>query len=114
MAGIIELQNQLEFESMLERSSEVPCFLFKHSTRCGISSSAMGSFQKFVDSRPEAEFYQVLVIQNRQLSNHIARHTGISHESPQVLLFCDGMVVWDESHWSIGPKKLEEALITHK
>ena len=110
MPEIVDLKNDADFEMMVQRSKEIPCFLFKHSTRCSISSSALRSYLKFVDSEPGAEYYRVLVVEERPLSNQVAEKTGIRHESPQVMLFRDGKVVWEESHWSIREKSLRGAL----
>ena len=67
------------------------------------------AFQAFA-SHPDAEFWQVLAVQDRELCMQIARETGIVHESPQAILFYRGRPAWHASHWSITEKAMAEAL----
>jgi len=50
-----------------------------------------------------------LVQEARTLSNHIAEHYNVRHESPQVLFIQDGRAVWTTSHYDITM----DALQTH-
>jgi bacillithiol system protein YtxJ len=52
--------------------------------------------------------YYLHVQEARALSNYIAETYSIKHESPQALLFKDGKVVWDASHWKITYASLQE------
>jgi bacillithiol system protein YtxJ len=99
-----------EYKALLADSEEQPLFIFKHSTACPVSALAHRSFEKFAENVENARFAKVLVIQNRDLSNYIAEHSGIRHESPQVILFFKNKPVWHESHWSISQKSLAKAL----
>ena len=92
------------------RIQELPVFLLKHSTRCPISGSAWRAYQRFAEEEPNAELWKVLVIENAQLSSEISRETGIRHQSPQILLFHKGDVVWNDSHYSIKEDGLRKAL----
>lgn len=109
---IQQIKREADFEYILSASQERPVFLFKHSTACGISSRAWREFQQFTARESEAEYWVVLAIEDRALSRAIAKQTGIRHQSPQVLLFHQGEVVWNESHFSIREKALEAALQT--
>ena len=83
--------------------------LFKHSTTCPISAKAHEEFQAFVkDTNTSAAI--VLVIEDRPVSNQIAEHFGIKHESPQIFLLEDGQVHWNTSHWKITRETLKEAV----
>ncbi len=83
--------------------------LFKHSTTCPISAKAHEEFQAFVkDTNTSAAI--VLVIEDRPVSNQIAEHFGIKHESPQIFLLEDGQVRWNTSHWKITSEALKEAI----
>ncbi|MCB9069408.1 MAG: bacillithiol system redox-active protein YtxJ [Calditrichia bacterium] len=101
------------FEQLLSDSKSRPVFLLKHSTSCGISSGAKRRYETFSNGEENADFWLISVIPQRALSQHIAQFTGITHQSPQALLFIDGKVVWQESHWSIDEKNLAGALEKH-
>ncbi|MBE6183298.1 bacillithiol system redox-active protein YtxJ [Heyndrickxia ginsengihumi] len=83
--------------------------LFKHSTTCPISAKAHEEFQAYVEETniPAAE---VLVIEDRPVSNTIAEEFGIRHESPQIFLLDDGKVRWNASHWNITRQTISAAL----
>ena len=107
---IVELQQDQDLEQFLERSKTDPVLIFKHSTQCSISGHVYQDFAEFAAGIPELGSAIVLVIENRGLSNAITERLGIRHESPQVLLIKNGLVVWHASHWSITPESLSSAL----
>jgi bacillithiol system protein YtxJ len=107
---IATCETRQDFDRLVQNSEERPVFLLKHSTRCPISRSAWRAFQQFDASHPEAGLWKVLVIENAALSSEIAREVGVRHQSPQVLLFHRGEVVWNDSHWSIKLDALQDAL----
>lgn len=90
-----------EFQNVLKRSEDRPILLFKHSTRCSISSVALARLETEPGMMDRVEPYLVDVIQCRPLSNLIADHFGIIHESPQVLVIFQGECIFDESHLGI-------------
>ncbi len=111
MATITDLKTSADFQALLAASVEVPVILFKHSTRCGTSSWAWQEFQSFVNHAGDgAEFFRVLVVENRSLSTEIARYSGIIHQSPQAILFRYGQAIWDASHGGITMQALANAL----
>jgi len=100
-----------DYQQILQQSQQKPVLLFKHSNACPVSARAWRKFEKFVTTANGIEVWQVSVIENRAVSQHIARDSGIHHQSPQVILFDKGRAVWDESHWSISEKSLQKALL---
>lgn len=107
---IRELSATAQIGEILETSAQRPVFLFKHSTACGTSSAAWRDFQQWAANEPRAEFWRVLAIERRELSQYVEQRTGVRHESPQVLLFHNGKVVWQQSHWRITLQALRQAL----
>ena len=91
----------VDFQRALESSHTVPTFLFKHSTICPVSAAAWSRFVKFAEGEDRAEFWQVLVRENRDLSQFIASQTGVEHQSPQVILFRAGRAIRQWSHRAI-------------
>ena len=89
--------DEILMQSLLEGSAFV---LFKHSTRCMVSTMALRSFETEYESDLQAYF--VDLIQYRELSNHISQVTSVQHQSPQVLTLNRGEVVYAESHYRIS------------
>ena len=87
-------------KQILTKSQQRPQVIFKHSTRCSISSVALQRFQK-ADPPSDIDFYFLDLIAHRDLSNRVSQVFGINHESPQVLVIKNGQCVFDESHLGI-------------
>jgi bacillithiol system protein YtxJ len=83
----------------LARAFEEPwALVFKHSTRCPVSTAAHREVVRFRSLRPEAAVYVVHVVEQRDLSKAVAQRTGIRHESPQAIVLAGGSVLWSDSH----------------
>lgn len=85
--------------------------VFKHSTRCSISSIALSRmertdfFEKF-----DMPFYYLDLIQYRNVSNYVALKLQVEHESPQLLVIKNGKCLTYESHNGISASWLEEII----
>lgn len=95
------LTNDSDFESLLALSREKPVLLYKHSTTCPVSAMAKQELQVFLDERPDIPSYEVKVIESRSLSQAIASHFNIKHESPQIFIIFQAVVKWHASHGEI-------------
>lgn len=84
--------------------------VYKHSTRCGLSSGSLAQMRQFADRHPDIPVYLVDVIADRDLARQVADGTGVRHESPQVILLHAGLAVWDASHFAVSCQRLERAL----
>lgn len=82
--------------------------VFKHSTRCAISGMAKNRLASNMDER--LSYFILDVISQRSISNYLATKTGVQHESPQVFLYVNGVLVSVESHSEIRPKGISERL----
>lgn len=103
----IDLQSEEELNAIKERSFTRPQVIFKHSTRCSISSMAKNRLDK--SSTPaDMDFYYLDLLKFRNISNKITEDFKIYHESPQVLLIKNGECIYDESHSGIDIKELVE------
>ena len=90
-------------------SNEAPVVIFKHSTRCGISSMVLRRFEKeLADLDTLPQLYLLDLIAFRDVSNGISQRYGVIHESPQLLLIHDGRAVHHASHYSIGTTAIKE------
>lgn len=96
-----------DVEAIVDRSRVVPCLIFKHSTTCPISSIAKKRLEMEWEFGEEVlEAYYLDLHRFREVSNHIASHFGVQHESPQVLVIQQGKATYDASHLSIRAETL--------
>jgi bacillithiol system protein YtxJ len=108
----INLQTEEELMSLKERSFKQPSIIFKHSTRCSISS--MAKYRLDQSAQPEnIDFYILDLLKHRSLSNKIADEFDVWHESPQVLIIKDGECIYDESHSGIKMDEIESQVKTN-
>ncbi len=97
----IQLTNEEQLNRITNLSKQRTQVIFKHSTRCSISSVAWKRVQKN-DVQTNIDFYFLDIISYRSLSNKIADTFKVHHESPQILVIKDGECIFDESHLSIS------------
>ena len=96
----IPLLYEQQLEDIKKNSSHTPQVIFKHSSRCSLSSMARNRLDR--TETPEGiDFYFLDIINHRNISNKIANDFQIHHESPQVLIINKGTCVYDESHSGI-------------
>lgn len=81
--------------------------IFKHSTTCPVSAKAYEEFTSFCNTS-EIPAAMVKVIESRPISNAIAEHFDIKHESPQIFLLDGNSVLWHTSHHRIRKDAIEE------
>ncbi len=94
-----------DLENIKNESNTIYILIFKHSTRCSISSTALDRFERAWAKNPEnidIKPYYVDLILNRDVSNAIANQFSVQHESPQLLLIKNGESIYDESHYGIS------------
>jgi bacillithiol system protein YtxJ len=81
--------------------------IFKHSTRCSISSMVLHRLEREAAS-DQIDFYYLDLLQYRHISTEVAAMFSVHHESPQVLLIKNGECIYDESHQGITMSDIEE------
>ena len=101
-----ELRTREETERALARTGVI----FKHSTRCPVSYDVHDEVERFAAAHPEVVVWKVDVVASRPLSQQIAHATGVTHQSPQVLVIEDGRVVWHASHYAVTTAAIERHL----
>jgi bacillithiol system protein YtxJ len=105
----IPLTDEQQLETIKEESKNQPVIIFKHSTRCNISSMAKNRLDR--EEKPQnVKFYYLDLVAHRSLSNKIAEVFQVHHESPQVLLIKNGECTYDESHNGISMQEIEEQI----
>jgi bacillithiol system protein YtxJ len=91
-------------------SAEQPVMILKHSTRCSISSAALARLERQWNAGSGVKTYFLDLIAHRDVSNAIAAHYDVEHQSPQVLVIKNGASVYDESHMSISAEEILDHL----
>ena len=103
----ILLTNESQLQQIIEHSAEKPQVIFKHSTRCAVSSIAKNRLER--NYQPgNIDFYFLDLIAHRPLSRKIAEVFNVEHESPQILLIRSGRCVFNESHTGINMEDILE------
>jgi bacillithiol system protein YtxJ len=103
----IELTSIEQLNELLE-NKEHPVLLFKHSTRCSISSMALNRFESDWDqSKTEIQTYYLDLLEQRPISAEIEKLTGVTHQSPQAILVFQGKVYYDASHSGINAQVIQ-------
>ena len=88
-----------QFSTLIDQSQEKPVLLFKHSTRCPVSSFAMNRLrQNWSEISDQVHFYFLDLIAHRAISNQIATDFDVNHQSPQLLIIHQGIAIMDCSH----------------
>ena len=96
-----QLTSEQQLKEICDKSAERPQVIFKHSTRCSISSVALQRLEK-AKAPFDVDFYFLDLINYRNVSNKVAETFGVNHESPQVLIIKDRQCIFDESHLGIS------------
>ncbi len=103
---ILNQTDQLKEIDVLSQTCKV--FIFKHSTRCSISSAALGRIERKWKETDEEKItpYFLDLIKFRDVSNAIASHYGVEHQSPQLLVIEGGNCTFSETHFNITYESL--------
>jgi bacillithiol system protein YtxJ len=100
-----------QLEEIARKSFEKPQILFKHSTRCSISSISMNKFVKnYSIAQEDADLYYLDLLNYREVSNEVGYKFQIMHQSPQVLVIKNGEAIYDASHYAIQTDKILELI----
>lgn len=99
LTDISQLQDILN----LSKESHINAvLLFKHSTRCSISSMALSRLEsKWIDDEKIPAYYLDL-LNHRDISNEIENLFSVEHASPQVLLIKNESCIYHNSHSGIS------------
>ena len=105
------IRTDQDWEDLLKRTFDQDIravAVFKHSTRCSISSMVLNRLERDWRNTPDIPTYYLDLIAFRSISNRIADESGVVHESPQLLLFKDGRCIAHASHTAIHAGMVNE------
>lgn len=106
------LTDLAQLDAIDAASAERPILIFKHSTRCNISSAARARLEREWSEADDAMHpaHHLDLLRHRDVSNAIASRYGVAHASPQVLVIRHGRCVYHESHFGINHPEVLAAL----
>lgn len=103
------MENQETLLTIKQASENKPVLIFKHSTRCSISSMAIDRLARSWEDEEmnHHDFYYLDLIAFRDISNQIEEMFQVPHQSPQVLIIKDGRCIYDNSHLGINYREIK-------
>ena len=105
------IQSKEEFNRVVEDSREKPALVFKHRPSAPESMQALKTMESDWSISPEdLDLYMVDIMKDKAIAELVTDVAGVMNEYPQVLLFADGVTMYDESREMISVKKIKLAL----
>jgi bacillithiol system protein YtxJ len=95
-----------QLETIADQSKTKTQLIFKHSTRCGISRMVMNQFVSAYDVDVNADLHYLDLLNYRDVSNEVGYKFQVMHQSPQLLVLRNGVVVAHASHGAINEMDL--------
>lgn len=104
-----QLADQDQLKEIGELSQQRPVLIYKHSTRCSLSSMVKERLEEDWDLDSKSmPVYFLDILANRQLSSQVADYFNVQHQSPQILLIKNNECVFHTSHLAIQVGKIKE------
>jgi len=99
-----ELNSERQIEQIKEESKTQPVLIFKHSTRCAVSSTALSRLERNWKTEEVAplKMYYLDLLSYQDISQHVAESFDVEHQSPQVLILKEGNAIFVRSHLAIA------------
>jgi len=105
----IPLTSLEQLAKIATASKTKPQFIFKHSTTCGISRMVINMFKdQYNFEETKADLYYLDIHNYRQISNETGYKFQVMHQSPQLLVIKNNVVVAHASHGAIAEVDLSQ------
>lgn len=105
----IPLTSLAQLKQIKEQSKKEPIAIFKHSTRCGISSMVIKRFvSNFDEDLKDFKVYYLDLLSYRDLSSEVGYEFQVLHQSPQLLIVKNGEAIAHASHYDIAQIDLKK------
>ncbi|MBK5280052.1 MAG: bacillithiol system redox-active protein YtxJ [Bacteroidia bacterium] len=107
-----ELSDAKQLEELTTQSHQQPVLIFKHSSSCSISKTALGRLERNWNEgeMKKVKPYFLDLLSYRTISNEIVNQFFVEHESPQILIIRNGKSVYDRSHFDIDYKSVRSEI----
>jgi len=108
-----QLNSSAQISQIDTESHHNKVMIYKHSKTCSISASALNRLERNWKESDQNKVnpYFLDLLNFRNLSNEVASHYGVEHESPQVLIIEKGKCIYNASHYEIRYEDLMEVAI---
>jgi bacillithiol system protein YtxJ len=107
----IHLTNVDQIKQIRSLSKSETVFIFKDSTRCGISKMVIKRFENMFDeSMSNVKVYYLDLLNYRDVSDKVGVTFNVIHQSPQLLIIKNEVSVFNASHQDITSIKLQDHL----
>ncbi len=105
----IFLTNINQLEDIKKKSTKKLQIVFKHSTRCNISSMVMNKFVKNYNlTKNDVDLYYLDLLNYRNVSDEVGFKFQVIHQSPQMLIIKNKEAVHSASHYNIDASRIFE------
>ncbi|MEQ8240060.1 MAG: DUF2847 family protein [Cyclobacteriaceae bacterium] len=100
-----------ELDLVVDESRHKPALVLKHKPNSRLSTSIKATLEDTWTISPEmVDVFLVDDLKHNDVSIEVSELAGIDSEIPQVVLFADGVTMYDESGDMISVKKIKLAL----
>ena len=98
----IPLTDLSQLDEIKEISKTESVLIFKHSTRCGISTMVIKQFEKlFKEEHQQLKVYYLDLLNYRNVSDEVGFMFQVMHQSPQLFVIKNEVSVFNASHSDI-------------
>ncbi|MGL4596083.1 MAG: bacillithiol system redox-active protein YtxJ [Bacteroidia bacterium] len=105
---LVDLNNLQQLAEIKTVSQSKPVLIFKHSTRCSISTTAWNRLQRqWTGLLENTTVYYLDLLNYREISNQIEIDFSVMHQSPQALVIDKGICTYHGSHLDIDIQEIE-------
>lgn len=106
-----ELNSVQQLTELLQVSENSTVLIFKHSTRCSVSRTALDRLERNWKDNEVGHIkpYFLDLISFRDVSNAIEEILAVEHESPQLIVVDKGKAVYHRSHFEIDYQHLQQS-----
>jgi bacillithiol system protein YtxJ len=107
----IPLTSLNQLEEIKKQSKTESVLIFKHSTRCGISSMVIRQFENlFKEEHQNLKVYYLDLLNYRNISDEVGYAFQVMHQSPQIIAVKNEVAVLHASHYEITTINLSRFL----
>ena len=105
------LETEAQLADFLDLSYHKPIAIFKHSTRCSLSSMVKSRLERGWNINDnDIDMYYLDLLNYRNVSDKISSVFNIEHQSPQLIVLSQGKVLYHASHGEIDPGVLKKSI----
>ncbi len=106
-----KLESLTHLNAIIEESKQKPILIFKYCRSSEESIETKNGIERDWNiANDQLDCYIVEVVQNKELATAVSDLAEVSDSHPQILIFADGVTMYDETHELINVKKIKLVL----